>query len=310
MANFWLPALFFVYGTLIGSFLNVVIYRTPSALLPLYTDGDETEDESVEIPTQLWPRLRFASSYVWQDLLWNLDYLLKQLGPEMLLLVRKLSHPGSHCGHCKTPVAAYDNLPVVSWFILKGRCRHCQQPFSFRYPFIEILTGLLFVYVWHTFGWSAETLWWLGFSSILWAIFWIDFDQQFIFNVMTYPSILAGIVYNGTKGSPEIAFWGILAAFLSFELIILLSLVILQKEGMGGGDIKLAMVLGAWLGPSQLLVALAIAFTLGSVVGGALLITRKSSRPFPFGPFLVVGGLLTMSIGENLWAWYINSIMQ
>ncbi|MEZ0369682.1 MAG: A24 family peptidase, partial [Candidatus Sericytochromatia bacterium] len=140
----------------------------------------------------------------------------------------------------------------------------------------------------------------------LWAMLWIDLDTQFIFNVMTYPSIFLGILYNGSKGNLKWSLAGGLLAWCLFEAIVFLGIWLLQKEGMGGGDVKLAVLLGIWLGPARLMVALGLAFVTGSLVGLLLLAIYRQSRPFPFGPFLVLGGLASLSVGDSLLSWYID----
>lgn len=294
--------LIFVLGTMIGSFLNVVIYRTPALLLALPAE----EEEEIEIPTRWGARFLFSGAYVMEQLKYDLLYLFGDLWRESWIVLKGLSFPGSHCGHCQQDIAWYDNLPVLSWFILGGKCRHCKQSYSIRYASIEFLTGLLFLAVFAHYGLSAEMGVMLILVSILWAILWIDFDTQFIFNVMTYPSIFLGLLYNGSKGNLHESLLGGVLAWLLFELVMFFSIWVLQKEGMGGGDVKLAVLLGVWLGPPLMLVALFLAFTVGSLAGITLLVFRRQSRPFPFGPFMVLGALASLSFGDGLWSWYIN----
>ncbi|PKL77067.1 MAG: hypothetical protein CVV27_07045 [Candidatus Melainabacteria bacterium HGW-Melainabacteria-1] len=300
LAYLWL----LIMGMMIGSFLNVLIYRTPALLL---ADFDQEEEEAeVDIPAALLPRFGFALNYVWSDLKYSISYLFSDFWTEANTVLKGISFPGSHCGSCQHSIAWYDNLPVISWFVLGGKCRNCHQPYSLRYPAIEALTGGLFVYVLWLKGLTPDLLFWMFLVSALWAIFWIDVDTQFIFNVMTYPSILLGILYNGTKGNLKWSLGGGLLAWCLFEVVVFLSIWMLQKEGMGGGDVKLAVLLGVWLGPLQLLVSLGLAFLAGSLAGVLLLMVYRQSRPFPFGPFLVLGGLASMAVGESLWAWYIE----
>ncbi|MBT9544659.1 MAG: prepilin peptidase [Candidatus Sericytochromatia bacterium] len=296
----------FVFGALIGSFLNVVVYRLPETLLA-QEDPDEAEEVS-EIPQIFAPRFLWALKYIAWDIGWMFVYLFKELPKELWLVLKSISFPASHCPTCKQEIAWYDNLPVLSWFILRGKCRMCQTAFSFRYPLNEFICGLLFLYVYGMTGLNIDFFLWSGFVALLWVIFWIDLDHQFIFNVTTYPSIFIGIVYNVSKGTTSHSLWGILIGFALFEALIFLSIVVLGKEGMGGGDVRLVMMLGAWLGPIGLSSALALAFILGSAVGIVLLLRQRESIPFSFGPALVLGGLVSMRLGEKLWTWYINSI--
>jgi leader peptidase (prepilin peptidase)/N-methyltransferase len=300
----WL--LIFISGAMLGSFLNVVIYRLPKTLLTLHPEEEDEEAEA--LPPHVLRRLLWSLQYVGADILWMLLYLVREFPGELFVSIKAISYPPSSCGNCQKPIAWYDNLPILGWFLLRGKCRKCQVPYSFRYPFNEFLCGCLFISIFMLTGWHSDLVFLLIFACLLWVIFWIDLDHQFIFNVTSYPSIFLGIIYNASKGSLTHALWGILTGLLVFELIVIVSIVVLQKEGMGGGDIRLAMALGAWLGPQKLTVALALAFIIGSIVGLCLLMLKKESKPFSFGPALVTGGLLSMHIGENLWTWYINSI--
>ncbi len=298
--------LVFVFGTLIGSFLNVVIYRTPQLILASWHDEDDGDEEELEIPAPFFARLVFALQYIGLDIFYSLTYLFKDFWQEAALVLKGISFPGSHCGHCKQEIAWYHNLPILSWFILGGKCKNCQQSYSFRYPALEFSTACLMIYTFWLYGVSIDFIYWGLLVASLWAIFWIDFDTKYVFNVMTYPSILLGILYNGTKVSLIWSLTGGLLAWFIFELIMFMSLWLLKKEGMGGGDVKLAIIIGIWLGPTLLLVALALAFLLGTLAGIPLLIRNKKSEPFPFGPFLVLGMLLSMAVGDHLWTWYIG----
>lgn len=293
-----------LFGLIIGSFLNVVIFRTPAILLAGCTE--EELDEDPEIPAAFFSRSLWAARYVLTDIWFSLAYCFKDFWQESALVLKGIAFPPSHCGQCQQPVRWYDNLPVISWFWLRGKCRHCQTPFSFRYPLIEALTALLFCYALWLSGPGPALPLALFLVAVLWSIFWIDLDTQFIFNVMTYPSILITILYNAYQGTLFLAVATGLGVWALFELIMLLSILFLRKEGMGGGDVKLAILLGIWLGPAKLVVALAFAFTLGALAGIALLLVNRHSKPFPFGPFLVLGALVSWGVGDGVWTWYIN----
>ncbi|MBF2052153.1 MAG: prepilin peptidase [Candidatus Sericytochromatia bacterium] len=293
-----------LFGLVIGSFLNVVIFRTPAILLADCTEEELEEEQS--IPDAFFARVVWALRYVLSDIWFSVAYCFKDFWQESVLVLKGIAFPASHCGHCQQPVRWYDNLPVLSWFWLRGKCRHCQQAFSFRYPLIEALTASLFCYAFWLTGMSPELPLSLFLVAVLWTIFWIDLDTQFIFNVMTYPSILIAILYNAYQGTLFLALATGLGVWALFELIMLLSIIFLRKEGMGGGDVKLAILLGIWLGPSKLVVALALAFTLGALAGLGLLLVSRQSKPFPFGPFLVLGALVSWGVGDGVWTWYIN----
>lgn len=255
-----LPAAFLAsvalaFGCLIGSFLNVVIYRLP-------------REESV----------------VW---------------------------PGSHCPHCSTSLHWWENIPLLSWLALKGKCRTCKEPISWRYPVVELTTGLLWMALILREGptprFFAEAL----LVSALVAIFWIDIDTMLILDVMTWPGIALGLVFGWLIAGawlPHLA--AAVGGYASFRFIEWASELALGVPGMGRGDAKLAALMGAWLGPSGLAVALMIAFTLGSVVGLALKArSGGESQPFPFGPSLVVGTLASLFVGGAVWNWYLGLIL-
>lgn len=299
----------FIAGSMIGSFLNVVIFRTPQLLLATPELTELASDEDYHIPEQWQKRFVWGLDYIFSDLVYSLLYIKDDFFKEFKTVFKGLSFPASHCGNCQSTIAWYDNLPVLSWFILGGKCRKCHQAYSFRYPLIEILTGILFVYTFYLKGLTIDLIFFLIFVSTVWSMFWIDLDTQFIFNVMTYPSIFLGILYNGTNGNLKWSFIGALIAWCLFEFVMLFSIWFLQKEGMGGGDVKLAILIGVWLGPVLLMSTLMMAFIAGSIVGVFLMAIRRESRPFPFGPFLIAGSLVSMSVGNNLWTWYIDKSM-
>lgn len=298
----------FLFGTVFGSFLNVIIFRLPQIIQTLWEAEEENDDleTELEIPAHFFRRFIFALEYIFSDLVHSLLYLFQDFFKEAQAVLKGISFPGSQCGHCHQAIRWYDNIPVLSWFILRGKCRHCQTSYSFRYPLVEALTGLLFILVLYLKGFGLPFFFWLPFIFALWGIFWIDLDTQFVFNVMTYPSIFLGILYNVTIGNLKWALMGAMLAWLMFESIMFLSIVLLRREGMGGGDVKLAILLGIWLGPVQLLIALALAFILGTLVGIVLVVINKESKPFPFGPFLVIGAVVASAVGEQIWTWYID----
>lgn len=244
-----------VFGCLIGSFLNVVIYRLPN-------------EESI----------------VW---------------------------PGSHCPRCDTSLHWYENIPLLSYAVLGGKCRTCKQPISWRYPLVEATTGLLWLALMlregPTLRFFAEAV----LASVLVAIFWIDVDTMLILDVMTWPGIALGLVYAAWVAQALPLHLGAAVGGYAFFLAIeLVSRWVFKVDGMGRGDAKLAAMMGAWLGPSGLAVALMIAFTLGSVIGLALKARAGGeSKPFPFGPALVLGTFASLFAGHAIWAWYVGLLM-
>lgn len=251
MTSVFLLVWVFVFGTVIGSFLNVVIYRLPREL--------------------------------------------------------SLVRPGSKCPECGAGIRAHDNVPVLGWLWLGGKCRDCRAPIPFRYPFVEATTGLLFLLAFwlHGFTWQAGA--WSFFFALSWVIFWIDLDHQLILDVTTLPGIAAGLLFqwaNGGWAALETGLWCTAGAFAFFFVTDKLAYWIMKKPGMGGGDTMYAAVLGAWLGWPGVAVGLLLSFVVGSVVGGLLMLRRGESRYFPFGPAMVIGALLAHLWGDRLAAWY------
>ncbi|MGG6297659.1 prepilin peptidase [Leptolyngbya sp. AN02str] len=225
-----------------------------------------------------------------------------------------LLHPPSRCPVCYTPLRPYDNVPVLGWLWLRGRCRHCQTPISLRYPLIEAATGLLFVGIFLRFGtWFPMLGFWL-FVSWLIALSFIDLDTMTLPNPLTQSGLVLGIVFRGLLGWSLVGSGrdmahalmnSILGAGLGvwmFTLIAVVGTLVLGQAAMGGGDAKLAAMMGAWLGWQDLLLASFLACAMGAFVGGGAIALGLISRrqPMPFGPFLALGAILTVFFGEFL----------
>ena len=212
--------------------------------------------------------------------------------------------PGSHCPHCGVPIRAWDNIPILSFLVLRGRCRVCRRPISPRYPLVEATAGILVAASWLrmdsllTFAAAAV------FSLILVAIFFIDLEHQIVPNALTYPGLLLGLIL----AVPQERFGNALLTAAGAGAFFLL-IAIISRGGMGGGDIKLAAMMGAFLGWRAVAVALLLAFTLGAVVGLLLMGLGRRSRkdPIPFGPALAVGAVLALFGAEDLIRWYFGS---
>lgn len=226
----------FLFGLMIGSFLNVVIYRLPA-------------DESI----------------VW---------------------------PGSRCPKCQHALSWWENLPVLSWLMLRGACHACHAPISWRYPAIELATAGLFLFIYMQFGltWQSGFLWVL--ASLLMVTFWIDIDHMLIFDAVTIPGAVLGLVYSAVVTHQ---FWyalaGLLAGVAALLLINGLTLLAIGRDGIGGGDVTLVALLGAWLGLHQLGLALGLAMVAGAVMGLLLLFWRwlRDRRWQPFALAFAVG---------------------
>lgn len=254
--SLWLYASVFSIGAIIGSFLNVCIYRLP-------------KKQSV-----IWPR--------------------------------------SLCPTCSRLLPWFDNIPLVSFFLLRGRCRQCQTVISPRYPLVELANGFLYLAVLWQFGWASASLVYAVFLSALLVITWIDFDHQMIPDVISLPGIFLGLV-----ASAAILPIGFLSAVAGVALGggILWSLAVASpylfgKEGLGGGDIKCMAMIGAFLGWEQALLALIVASTVGALVGVALIIFKvlKRKQYIPFGPFLALGAMVALFFHSNIVGWYFKVI--
>lgn len=224
--------------------------------------------------------------------------------------------PGSRCPHCRTALSWKENIPLLSFALLKGRCRSCKDPISWRYPLVEASNALLYGALLAAFGPGLKFVALAILASVLLAIFWIDLDTMYILNVLTYPGILAGVLYGGLIEGRWVP--TLIAAAVGYGLFWLIAegsrwylkaLGSEHSEGMGMGDAKLAAMMGAWLGPERLVVALFAAFLLGSIVGLALKARAGRSEPFPFGPALVVGTFTGLFAGDVIWRWYMGFLV-
>ena len=212
--------------------------------------------------------------------------------------------PGSHCPHCGVPIRAWDNIPILSFLVLRGRCRVCRRPISPRYPLVEATAGVLVAASWVRMDSALTVAAAAAFSLILVAIFFIDLEHQIVPNAITYPGLLLGLIL----AVPQERFGNALLTAAGAGAFFLL-IAIISRGGMGGGDIKLAAMMGAFLGWRAVAVALLLAFTLGAVVGLLLMGLGRRSRkdPIPFGPALAVGAVLALFGAEDLIRWYLGS---
>jgi leader peptidase (prepilin peptidase)/N-methyltransferase len=209
--------------------------------------------------------------------------------------------PGSRCPSCGRPIGAVDNIPVLSYLLLRGRCRHCGARISARYPFVEVLTAMLAVGVWLHADTTLARVAGLAFAVWLVVITFIDLDYQLILNRISYPGIVAGLAFSALEGR----FVPALASALGGAALITL-IVVVSRGGMGGGDVKLAALIGSFLGWPGIAVALFAGFMVGGVVGLSLLALRLRQRKdaIPFGPALAAGGLIAFFWGDAIVRWY------
>jgi leader peptidase (prepilin peptidase)/N-methyltransferase len=218
--------------------------------------------------------------------------------------------PRSFCPHCQKPIKAYDNLPLLSYLFLKGKCRHCQGEISWRYPFIEALTGGLALALYAKFGLTLSFLPYFAFSAAMIVITFIDLDHRIIPDVITLPGIGIGFLLSFLLPSPSAmeSLIGLVAGGGSLYAVALAYERITKREGMGGGDVKLLAMIGAWLGWKAILFTLFFASLSGSIIGGGAMLAQKQGRHYaiPFGPFLAFSALAYIFFGPQLIDWYLS----
>jgi leader peptidase (prepilin peptidase)/N-methyltransferase len=270
-------ALAAVVGLVIGSFLNVVILRLPVAM---------TQSEDA------YCRALAAG--------------LEPPAPPRFGLLTPLLSPASHCPSCRTPIRAFDNVPVLSWLVLRGRCRACGVRIPVRYPAVEAICAALTALVaWH-FGATPAGYGAIAFTWVLLALTFIDFDTQYLPDDLTLPLLWAGLLLNvaGVFVPLQEAVIGAIAGYLALWTIYWLFRIVTGREGMGHGDFKLLAALGAWLGWKMLLPIVLLSSVVGATVGIGLIVLRKMGRdvPIPFGPYLAAAGFITLLFGHDLLA--------
>ena len=262
------PPVLLLLGLCIGSFLNVVVHR-----LPLMLERG-----------------------------WKLEsaQMLGVKVDEPPLV--SLSRPRSRCPSCAQQIAWHQNIPVLSFILLRGRCAACKARIALRYPLVEIGTGLLFAAVGWRIGAVPVALLWCGFAATLMALAAIDWDTTLLPDNLTLPLLWAGLVASALGWTIPLsdALWGAVAGYLSLWSVYWLFKLTTGKEGMGFGDFKLLAALGAWLGLKMILPIVLAASMIGAVVGLALKFggNLREGRYVPFGPFLAGAGLLVMLAGQ------------
>jgi leader peptidase (prepilin peptidase)/N-methyltransferase len=216
---------------------------------------------------------------------------------------QSLVTPGSHCPFCQQPIRPWHNIPVLSYLWLGGRCAYCHVTISWRYPLVELLCGLLYVFLYHHFGCTVEGVIFMLLATALLIISFIDLAYKIVPDAITLPGILVGLFASLALTSVGIIN-GILGLCLGGGLFLLIALA--SQGGMGGGDIKLIAMIGAFLGWQAVLVTILFSALLGALVGISLILLKKKGRkdPVPFGPFLAIGALIAMVWGPELLNWY------
>ena len=288
-----------ILGLLIGSFLNVVVYRKPIIMMRewlLDTGGMLGEGE---VWKAVFDKPQPAEI---TDAGKTIDAHLEVLTP------LGLSTPRSRCGACGHPIAWYENIPVLSWLALRARCSACKTPISVRYPLVELATGALFALAAWKFGPHPATLAWCAALALLVSMSLIDLDTKYLPDDLTYPLLWGGLVVAALGGTIPLsaAVWGAVAGYLPLWLIATGFALLMKRQGMGGGDLKLLAALGAWLGWQAILPIILIASVVGLCVNVPRMVLGKHQRhqQYPFGPFLAGGGLIVMFVGtDTLMAW-------
>lgn len=277
-----------ILGLLVGSFLNVVIHRLPRML---ERDWDQQAADHLDHK--------------------NLTHCAQELRlkaqPRYNLIV-----PPSTCPKCGHRIRAYENVPVLSYLFLRGRCASCKSRISFRYPIIEAASGAIAGYVALRFGFSLATIGALFFAWALIALTAIDIDTQLLPDDITLPLLWLGLLMNlnGTLAPLPEAVIGAAAGYLSLWAVYWMFKLATGKEGMGYGDFKLLAALGAWLGWKMLPVIILLSSVVGAIVGVALIILARRGRdiPIPFGPYLAAAGLIALFWGETLNRTYLGML--
>jgi leader peptidase (prepilin peptidase)/N-methyltransferase len=249
--------LIIIYGLIIGSFLNVLIYRIPR-----------------------------GESIAW---------------------------PGSHCPACSHPLKWHDNIPLISYLLLKGKCRYCRSKISIQYPMVESLNALLYMLMYYRFGFGAEFIFYSLISSVLLAVTFIDLKEMIIPDSLVVSILLLSLIHKAVNYflygiSPELisSLLGLLAAGGLFAAIVVIS-----RGGMGGGDITLIGVLGFVLGVKHIFLNIFLSFVSGAIISIVLLAAKIKTRkdPIPFGPFIVLGFYMTVLWGQAIINWYFNLLL-
>lgn len=273
-------------GLLVGSFLNVVIHRLPKMMELEWRTQCAELNEPVNAGTA------------------------QNSGKATPTPTYNLHTPRSACPHCGHQISALENIPLISYLALRGKCRKCGSAISIRYPVVEAVSGILSAYAaWH-FGFGLAAAGAIVFIWALIALTFIDFDTQLLPDDITYPLLWLGIIFNlyGTFTTLSNSVAGAIAGYLVLWSVYWMFKLVTGKEGMGYGDFKLLAAIGAWLGWPLLPLVIMLSSVVGAVVGITLIIVARHGRniPIPFGPYLAGGGLIALFWGQQLTQSYLN----
>ena len=271
-----------LFSLLVGSFLNVLIHRLPIMLerswQQEYSDYFSTEDQATEEEKELY----------------------------------NLFLPRSACPHCSQQISALENIPLLSWLCLRGRCRSCHKPISIRYPAVELLTAVASVVVAVYFPPGIPLAGALLLTWILIALTFIDFDKMLLPDQLTLPLLWAGLIINISEQYVSLtdAVLGAAAGYMVLWSLYWTFKLLTGKEGMGYGDFKLLAALGAWLGWQSLPLILILSSCVGAILGIALIVANRQQhgKPMPFGPYLAIAGWIALLWGHQITDWYLGLI--
>lgn len=272
----------FVFSLMIGSFLNVVIFRLPKML------------------EQGWKRecREFLADEVIKPTNASDDQTIT------------LSTPSSTCPSCQHKIRFYENIPLISWLFLRGKCSQCQSKISLRYPLVELTTAILSVVIAANFGVTFTTLMLLVLTWGLICLTLIDYDHMLLPDQITLPLLWLGLLVNinGAIVPLSDAVIGTVAGYMSLFSVFWLFKLVTGKEGMGHGDFKLVAVFGAWIGWQLLPLLILMASAVGAIIGISLMVFKNHQREqaIPFGPYLAIAGWITLIWGNGIWSWYLS----
>jgi len=270
-----------IFGLIVGSFLNVVIYRLPKMI-----------------------------EYSWRahcQEMFNSQEIGKNDGHGNLFW------PGSYCPICRNPISPLENIPIFSYILLRGKCKHCKTPISIRYPVVELASALLTLLVAWQFGPTGQFIAVMIFSWAMLALSVIDLDTYLLPDDITQPLLWLGLVCNlfGWFTDLPSAVIGAIVGYLSLWSIFHIFKLVTGKEGMGYGDFKLFAVFGAWMGWQALPLIILLSSVVGAIIGTVFLLARNKDRdtPIPFGPFLAGAGWLALVWQNEIMSAYTNVIL-
>jgi len=269
------------FSLVIGSFLNVVIFRLPQQLYRRWQqEAQGLLDADLSLPDETAE----------DSLLW----------------------PASRCPKCLTPIKPWHNIPLLGYLLLRGRCNHCGEKISLQYPLIELLSGVLVATTVASLGFTIGGIYAAIFTFVLITLAGIDANEKLLPDQLTLPLLWLGLLVNinGTFAPLSEAVMGAVSGYLFLWTIYWLFKLVTGKEGMGYGDFKLLAALGAWLGWQMLPLIVLVSSALGAVVGLCMIFFGSSGRnsQIPFGPFLASAGWIAMIWGDNIVTWYLSSL--